>query len=401
MLLFLGLLAASSGVRVSIASIDITPPESLPLGGYTERKGALSVPGDRLLARAIMLSWRGMRIALVGVETLTIPQSLVSAVQDRLAREIHVFMAATHTHCAPDSALVNSQMDFSVPGIASFKRKWLKWYADKIAQCIHEASRARPFSRTLSLFSKRIDANVNRRGGKEPDKQAHRLVLETDRASKDLFVHYAAHPTLYPASEHHLRGDWPGKVMEKTGGLVLLGPIGDVSPKASGNTPAEQVSNLADLLTKNWVRATHAPEVNGRLAWAEQAISLPVPEPHPQFADQFHVVPALASIAVTKFAPTSAKVCVCRIGPATLIGIPGEPSTEVASQIVHYARALGIANPLVVSHVNGWIGYILSREDYAKGGYEATLSFYGPGLSSRVVQAAKEALTSLNDRSGS
>ena len=47
---------------------------------------------------------------------------------------------------------------------------------------------------------------------------------------------------------------------------------------------------------------------------------------------------------------------------------------------------------MVCSHVNGWMGYILAPEDYDRGGYEATLSFYGREEGTKVVEAGIKAL---------
>ena len=35
---------------------------------------------------------------------------------------------------------------------------------------------------------------------------------------------------------------------------------------------------------------------------------------------------------------------------------------------------------------NEWVSYILSSEEYERGGYEASVSFYGPDLGPVVVQ---------------
>jgi hypothetical protein len=41
------------------------------------------------------------------------------------------------------------------------------------------------------------------------------------------------------------------------------------------------------------------------------------------------------------------------------------------------------------------MGYILDAQDYARGGYEATLSFYGPSEGDHVVDAAVKCLRDL------
>gem|GEM_PF-6755255 len=52
---------------------------------------------------------------------------------------------------------------------------------------------------------------------------------------------------------------------------------------------------------------------------------------------------------------------------------------------------------LVLSHVGGWIGYILEPEDYDRGGYESQLAFHGRYASERVFDAARRALVQVRD----
>ena len=47
---------------------------------------------------------------------------------------------------------------------------------------------------------------------------------------------------------------------------------------------------------------------------------------------------------------------------------------------------------------NEWISYMLSKEEYEKGGYETSVSFYGPTLGPLVVSKiikASESISSL------
>ncbi len=61
-------------------------------------------------------------------------------------------------------------------------------------------------------------------------------------------------------------------------------------------------------------------------------------------------------------------------------------------QIVEAGHKLGLSDVLVLSHCNGWMGYILDPKDYDSGGYEATLSFYGREEGEVVVKTAVKAL---------
>ena len=107
-------------VQVGTSTVSITPPEPLPLGGYTQRGGAVFQPGgDDLFARTVVLRQRSETIAVTSVEMLTVPESLYREVKERLPAGVKLFLAATHTHSAPDSQMLNERMTIPVPGIAT------------------------------------------------------------------------------------------------------------------------------------------------------------------------------------------------------------------------------------------------------------------------------------------
>src|SRR5690349_4351275 len=95
-------LALAPSLFLQKATVDITPTEPLPLGGYTERGSKRFEPGgDPLHAYALVLRHDSTRIALVSAEMLTVPESLCREVRQRIPSDIHLFLTATHTHCAP------------------------------------------------------------------------------------------------------------------------------------------------------------------------------------------------------------------------------------------------------------------------------------------------------------
>ncbi len=371
---------------------DISPPEPLPLGGYTARNGKVMDPGgDPLFARILVLQQSGKTIAIVSLEMLTVPESLVKEVQDKVGRDVHLFLTATHTHSAPDSQMLNSRMTFAVPGIASYKSKWLNWFSDKIAAGIKGALTA-PFQviKSGSLGQIQVDANRGRRVDAKPD-QNLTAIYGNDQL---LALHYAAHATFFEEDRNQTSGDWPGMLMKKTKAVFLPGAIGDASPVGAGSTTVEKVTSMVEKLDTAWrVAVRRDVKVLSRdIAYCQVPIELPEPKAHPDFIKQNGVPEPLAQVLVKRFAPPEAVVTGIRYGDLLIIGIPGEPTSEIGAEILTIARKRGFPHTLVVSHVNGWLGYILSPENYDKGGYEATLAFHGRELSGKVVAAATAAI---------
>jgi hypothetical protein len=387
----------------------LTPPELLPLGGYTARQGRIAEAGGTpLYARTVDFRQKNLEIAVVSVEMLTVPESLRREVEKRIPGTVRLFLCATHTHCAPDSQMLNDRMTFAIPGIATFKPRWLTWYADRIAQGITQARQAQPEPKGgIGFLSWQTNTNRGRRKLAKPSQ----VFTELGEGDRPFLGHFAAHATFYDDTENKTRGDWPGALDVSGCAAMLVGAIGDVSPQAPGYDQAPSFVKIAHF----WETVLSArPQVpfepvgswsgsagSEKLNWISEPISLPPVKPSPAFITSYKTGEVLAKLLVTKFAPTSASISAWSVGKVAVIGVPGEPSSELGRQIEAAGKAQGWRKVLVVSHCNGWIGYILSPEDYDQGGYEATLNFYGREESVPIVKAAIHALARLKASSPS
>lgn len=81
-----------------------------------------------------------------------------------------------------------------------------------------------------------------------------------------------------------------------------------------------------------------------------------------------------------------------RIGEIALIGIPGEPFTDIGVQIKD-TEEWGIVLPC--SLTNGNEGYFPSDSAYKEGGYESKTSPYKAGVSDIIVESARALLSNL------
>lgn len=383
-------------LRVAYAEGSITPPEKLPLGGYTERgfKRMVGV-GDDLELRVWILRPRGQApIALAVMETLTIPESLRKELQDQLPSDYRLILCATHTHCAPDSQMFNDRMTFAIPGVAKYDPYWLGWTGLRAGEIFRQAIRAQdlpvPY---LGVRRARLNLNRGRRPGAKPDPLGTRV----DFGPRVGFWHYAAHATFYDSSEMRTRGDWPGAVMATTKAPVLLGPIGDVSPQSPGDTAPEKIASFTrEFRSRLAGRPSRVWRPEDPINFVEVAIKLPKRRPHPAFAKTYKIPETMAQNLVERFAPESAKVGVLRMGSMAVVAVPGEPTAELGRQIQAYGERRGFRPTLVLSHANGWIGYLLAPNDYDRGGYEANLSFYGRDGGAAVVTTAYRAIDTVS-----
>ena len=351
--------------------------------------------GERLYARGVQIEG----VTIVAVDMLTVPEGFFEAVEQELGpfasssgRPRALWLVATHTHCAPDSQMLNPQMTFAVPGIAPYSDRWFRWYVQRTVEAVRNvwAAPARPV-KNLGIRRFPVDLNRGRRPGAKPDKTG--WVLEGD--GRPLLASYPAHATVHDETWNRTDGDWPAVLAERLNTPVVPGPIGDVSPDAPGRGPVEKCRNFVESFVSSMAKRPPRPVLTaGRSIVPHTAVCrLSPPVPHPAFAKAYNVPDALAQVVIGKFAQKETRIRTVKLGKFLLVGIPGEPTAEVGRQMQAVARKAGFPHCLVVSHVDGWIGYVLTPADYARGGYEATLSFNGPTTSERLVEALKDSLS--------
>lgn len=354
----------------------------------------MELGGRRLSARGVSIGGT----TIVALDMLTVPDGFFQAVSAELAKDAHpsgsgttLWLVATHTHCAPDSQMLNPQMTFAVPGIASYSERWFQWYVRRTVDAVKAVWTA-PERHVRSLGLRRFHADLNRgrRPGAKPDKTG--WVLEGD--GRPLLASYPAHATLHDETWNRTDGDWPAVLAERLDVPVVPGAIGDVSPKASGSGPVEKCRNFVESFLCNMSAQRAKPVSSGGLTMEAEDVpcDLDPPVPHPTFAKAYNVPDALAQVVIGKFAQRKTTIRTLRLGKFLLVGIPGEPTADLGREIQSVARKSGFPHCLVVSHVDGWIGYVLTPQDYDRGGYEATLSFNGRTTSERLVEALRKAL---------
>ena len=401
------------------ARVSITPDPkefSYPLGGYvTPERLTKKASGihDTCYARALVLSDGTVKLAVVSVELCFLPANVKDAVASRITATAipasGMFLSATHTHSAMDPLVLHSGNTGHQSALPLFDPKLLDWIADRIAQSITEAnSRLKP-GRVGSGQADQIGLNRNRRGENVTDDQMTAVkVLDSDGKAIAAVFNYAAHPVYYGDKMLEVSGDWSGsfqRVMEaRIPGAVCLflnGAEGDASPHGSdAGTPAEKIEIYAAKLSDkakalyDSVASESMPTLRG---WA-QTVELPVVTPHPFFllaSAQLKATREQAMELVNRMMPRKCEVTFLRIGELVLAGLPGEPTAPIGLAVKASLRDSGLARAAVVALTNGWLGYIVTVDQYKAGKYEPTMSFYGPTIGEVMLEGVKSGIRGM------
>src|ERR1700674_3004351 len=98
--------AISADLRIGRASVKITPPKGMPMGGnyYVRLNEGVH---DDLYAKTIVLEQDGVKAGMVALDVVNIPRPIVEAARAAISQATsvdgaNVMISATHTHTGPE-----------------------------------------------------------------------------------------------------------------------------------------------------------------------------------------------------------------------------------------------------------------------------------------------------------
>ena len=131
---------------------------------------------------------------------------------------------------------------------------------------------------------------------------------------------------------------------------------------------------------------------DARLDFSMAIAQLPPRTIPPGLADaagpEYGLTPENLKDLLESMSPTNTFVASLRVGDFVAVGIPGEMISQLGLQIKDTLRKAGAPRPVIIGLANEWISYMLSPEEYHKGGYEPGVSFYGETLGPFMVEQA-------------
>ena len=357
-LLGVGSLRAGAGkARIALGPNPI-------LAGYPGKRRATDA-SEPVHARAIALEVEGLRALIASIDTLLIPGSLEEEVmrRARLPPLTCLLLAATHTHSGPGGAWDSAIAGWS--GAGPFDRAQRDAIAQAAADAMTQAIASLAPAELLVARQDWPDGPARARSPGPLDPQL--VALRVRRPSGEdvaTLIDYPMHPTSTPRSPARLSADWPGKVAAALEGppvLVVQGAGGNATWQ--GEDPGAKVAReAAQLLSK-------AEPVRHIQLWCQSRfVALPPAQASP--AVPWPLRRAFAN-AVALFREPAAIETRLRVGPLTLVGVPGEPVGDIGRRL---------APDVVVGLADGYVGYVESPDRWATGEGEASRTWFGPGL---------------------
>ncbi len=408
-------LALEAGTAVA----DITPDVQafkVPLAGYGARMGRPATGvHDPLHAKVLYLRDGATRMALITCDLRSSTPEFKRQIVERCPAPgftlDNVFVACSHTHDGPSMYPEKFwQMQFG-----KYDPKIVEIMSAAVAEALAKAvQNAVPVK--VGYGAGRAEAFVhNRRFGYDAEKR--KAAQETpvtepvfrmlrvdglDGSAKAVVVNFACHPTILSEKNMAISAEWPGvlqaEVEKAIPGAVAMftnGAEGDQSPEGvQGTDEFERMRDFGTRLAAVMAPVAQAIETRPDcpIAYCRITPELP-PLSFPEGAKTKY---ATYRKAAQEGLPRRAEIQILRIGPAAIVGLPGEPIMEVGQAVRQAVERQGLEHVLVAGLANDYIGYLVNEKEYAHGGYEVeSRSYYGPGLGAFLAEHAGKAAATI------
>lgn len=405
------------------ADVDLTPPLDMKatLGGYGER---MSRPAegvhDQVFAKALVVSDGDRRFALLTADILGFPPAFKPALVHQLANDgwtaEQIMLLPSHSHTSIDMSAINPANVFGNKQIGLFHEKLFEWTIQRCVSVVEKAaSELVPVA--IGTSSKPIDGwnrNRRRRDGPTDNSLTVTRIDATDAKPLAVLVNFSAHPTFMSAEHMRFSGGWPGhlqRTLQRTIGRNVIvmyynGAEGDQAPVGRPNSGSDRWKAAAQYGNDLAVEARDLwtiirPRYDLAFDFHTQEFDLPARSWHPEFmktgGDEYAMSEELLEKMLPLMFPDTTTSGSLRLGDLVIVGVPGEMATELGLAIKKQTtKTTGARHVAVGGLANQWISYILSAEEYDRGGYEASVSFYGPELGKCVVDAALAGVKELD-----
>jgi hypothetical protein len=403
--------AAPAGpIRVGLAEVDLTPGSPRPLAGFIGQvRTPFSGVDTPCFARALTVESASGTVTVLTADLLLINARMARAVVDRAGvRADQVYFTASHTHAGP-GGWGDHPLEMLVAG--AYDPAYFETLAGQLADAVR---RSRGRTEPAELGFVRVEAPGRQKNRVDPSIPTHdalsALVFRPSGAAPGtapiaVLAVFGAHATVSHPVPPRLGGDYPAALASElkraTGARSVLfasGAVGDASParpKADSSSRSAEALGVAlagDLLAA-LPSARFAREVE--VASLRLVVDLPAVR-LPFFSPWLRFGPALT----WWIADRQTHLHALRIGPAVLVGFPGDYSGHLADRLSGSTRGSGLAT-VATSFDGDFRGYLVSEPVFRlRGCYETRwMSFYGPWAGEYLNDLARRMVDRLSSGS--
>ena len=340
-------------------------------------------------------------MAIVALDVLVSAPALrdpIARERDRLGLDA-LWVVATHTHSGPGGYL-----DHRLAGLATGAGH-RAGAADRISRAAVRALEAALADRAPArLGAVTIDTdlaqNRRRRGGPR-ESRLHLLRIDAEARDPIALMIVGAHPTAVSARVRAASADYPGALRRWLAArdwraIVVPGALGDQGPGVDArdvDAARLALGEIAERVGGPALRSLERIRTGARNSLAGASVRVSTPRTDLRFPCALWWLAPWTRSAAHALRGAEVEVRALRAGDVRILGVPAEPTRDVGERL----RSLDAqAPPWVISHSDGWLGYVVTTDEYRRGGYESCMSLLGPRGAGWLAEASAEALRLLD-----
>jgi hypothetical protein len=335
-------------------------------------------------------------VTILTADLLLINRKLAAEVV-RLAglRPEEVYFTASHTHSGP-GGWGDHPLEMLVAG--AYDPAFFEQLADRLADAVR---RSRASTEPAELGFVQTFPKARQSNRVEPNAKTHdalsALVFRPLGASKDapplaILTVFGAHATVSHPVPPRLGGDYPSALAadlkKRTGARMVLfasGAVGDASPaRPKARSTSKSAEALGQLLADDLMAALPSARFDRDVSVGNLRLDVDLPPVRlPFFSPDWRFSPALTWWVADR----STHLHALRLGPAVLVGFPGDYSGRLADRL----DSLGLSlTPVATSFDGDYRGYLVSEAVFRRRPcYETRwMNFHGAATGDRLTDLA-------------
>ena len=399
---------ASGPIRVGLAEVDLTPETPRPLAGFIGQVRTPYVGVDTpCFARALTIESTSGAVTILTADLLLIDARLAKAACDRAGvRPDQVYFTASHTHGGP-GGWGDHPLEMLVAG--AYDPVFFDRLAGQLGEAMARSRQRLDPAEMAFLQARPTGRQVNRVDRSLPTHDALSALafrpLGAAEGSPPLAIltSFGAHATVSHPVPPRLGGDYPAALASElkraTGARSVLfaaGAVGDASPaRPKAASPFESSRLLGAGLAGDLAAALPSARYEREIVVGNLRLDVDLPPVRiPFFSSRLRFSP----LATCWVADRRTHLHALRLGPAVLLGFPGDYSGHLADRLDDLARPSGLA-AVATSFDGDFRGYLVSGAVFfRKSCYETRLmNFYGPWAGDYLNDLASRMADRLSD----
>lgn len=424
-------------MKVSIKTVNITPPVGMQMAGYTERThGALGVH-DPITAQAIVIDDGINKVAYVSCDVIGVDLYVTTKVRELVSDvtdipKTNIMISAIHTHSSVFACRLNGQnfmptAQFNEESDLAYYQQFIQNIAGAIIwanNTLEDAKVGIGFGEITGLGTNRNDVNAYYDSSVSVVK-----FVNTHDKMIGLLINHACHPTVLNHDNYLFSADYVGYLRKHLTNLYpesqfvySQGAAGSSSTRYTKNASTfEEADRLSLILVGEVIKIISRVELKDSVKVSGHCLPLTLDVKQFPSDEECQSEIDRYTLALDKMKRENASEQDIRkmyvtlqgaqrnyikkknihsdsitsemqslnIGVCSIVGIPADCFGEIARDI----KLLEHSNPIIVAgYTNDFLSYILSKEGYLMDCYEKNMTIATESAHDIIVDLAADLL---------